>query len=170
MSPLITEFEAIVVEELEVLERLLNCLQSEREAMVAFDLQLITNSQKLKQELLLQIQVLEASRRGTMEKIGTGLGYRGCPTVQYIVDHLSDAAQAARLAHSLSCLRSMAQAVQELNEDHRHYIAHSLTTVQQSLALLDMMQGQVTQVGYTKQGTMQREVSREPSTVMSHSV
>lgn len=154
MKELYREFEAILVEESDVLEGLMANLQKEREAIVSYDMEMIASVYKSKHEQLLQVQVLEASRRSVMQQIGQQLGFNGYPTASYLVERAPEKALADRIEQQLSCLRSLAQAVQELNDLQRDYVAHSLDTVQASLTLIDAVRGQGTKT-YGENGLLQ---------------
>lgn len=169
MELLVNEFAAIVAEESDVLELLLHNLQQEREAIVTFDLERITALQKAKHELLLQIEVLETSRRGIMQRLATMFGVTGYPTAAFIIERIPDRALAERVDQQLSCLRSMAQAVQELNDSQRHFVTHSLNEVQASLGLLEALRGQGQYACYGSNGQV-NDRAGQTSSVVSRSV
>lgn len=160
----IDEVESIVVEEVEVLGFLIECLKKEREAIIDYDLKTLTEVFKSKHENLVRIEVLETSRRGLVKKLGK--------TLMEILEEPSSPIsndQADRIRHTLSCLRSMAQAVQEFNNGQREYILHSLYDVQTTLSLLDTLKGRGLTACYDGQGIVKSN-RESASSVMSRSV
>lgn len=166
MTQTIDDLEAVLSEEMEVLRHLIDCLKSERESIVNFDLKAMTEAYKIKYQKILQIKMIETSRRDLLKKLGQPL--------EEVLKSTSQV-QAERIRHSLSCVRSMAQVVQEFNEIQKQYIAYSLYNVQSSLALMEALQGKGSVRCYDEKGTMASQGSQSSQSsidarVMSRSV
>ena len=157
---LLDAFEAILVEELEVLDQLIGCLQKEREAIIGFDLKAITAAYKSKHQKIAHLETIETSRRDVLRNIGS------LETSLSALEkkNAAGALQVQRIRHQLSCLRSISQAAQEFNQIQRHYISHTLANVQTSLNLMEHIQGNLP--CYNERGENYGQDAR----VMSHNV
>ncbi len=167
---LLKQLEMVMLELLDALGSLVQSLQQEREAVVEYNLKLIAEAGRAKQENLKRVQAIESARHDLMMKIGQELGCQGKPSTDFIVAQLADQIQAEKIRHYVSCIRSMAQAAQELNTDQRRYLAHSLNFVQQSLTLIENLQGKGLCSGYTKNGTLSGTVVQLSSATMDRTV
>lgn len=154
IEQLITTWEELLAEQVGTLEQLTEVLQDEREAIITFDLLQITAVTRRKETLLNQIQAFESSRRAVTVRLGVALALPGMPGNHALVSALPDSAAAQRIRHQLSCVKSLAQAVMELNESQRRFVAHSLVDVEQSLALIHSLQGATAGAYYNKEGVM----------------
>lgn len=138
MTPnLLSELEGVLQELISTLDNLVSCLKDEREAIVEFDLHKIKDAYKRKNELLLRIRYLEGTKSVLVASLSREMGYESSPTLQFLLEKLEDRAAVESIRHKSSCLKSLAQAAQEFNEDQRRYIAHSLSGVQSSMAILN---------------------------------
>ncbi len=151
----ICKFEGILEELKGAMEEFVESLRQEREAIIDFDLEKITSSYKVKHEHLLRVEAIESLRQQILKEMSAGLGYRGSQVVEAVLGYVSSPARVEKIRTNLSCIRSMAQAAQELNETQRRYIVHSLDTVQTSLMLLDSLQGKGRYQCYDRQGGVQ---------------
>ncbi|MBI4239273.1 MAG: flagellar export chaperone FlgN [Deltaproteobacteria bacterium] len=168
LEALLEEWDGILSEEVEVLSQLIDLYKREREAIIGMDLEGLTVVTKQKHEQILRTQVLETSRRGMTERLGRLVAIPNDVTSERILQAISATALTTQIRHRLSCLRSMAQAVLELNEGQRRYIAHSISGVEASLELLTMLSGGQR---YTASGVMDsRERVTSMGTQMNHSV
>lgn len=167
LEALLQEWDSILDEEVEVLSQLIDLYKQEREAIIGMDLEGLTVVTKQKHEQILRTQVLETSRRGMTERLGRLLHIAHDVTSERILQAITPNAATTQIRHRLSCLRSMAQAVLELNQGQRRYIAHSLSGVEASLELLTTLSGGQR---YTAAGVMDnQERVTSMGTQMNHS-
>jgi len=162
----IDEIEAILGEETEVLGNLVDCLKAERLSIVAYDLKAITETCQIKNQNLIRIKTIEASRRELLKKLGLPLE-KALASISRV--------QAERVRQRLAHVRSMAQMVREFNEIQKRYVAYSLYNVQASLALMEALQGKGSVRCYDERGAMSSQgsphsISSSEARVMSRSV
>lgn len=168
---LMIEWEAILQEQEEVLAQLAELLKQEKEAVITMDLPAITAIEKSKHEQLLQIQVLETSNRGMMQRITKHLGVPGILPIDKILLRVPKSAATARIEHLISCIKSLTQGVSELNESHRRFLAHSLANVEASLSLIAVATGSARAACYTASGAMTSDGRMSTTlTAMDHTV
>jgi len=170
MTPLVlNELETLLEEMKGALNLLVEHLQAEREAIVEFDLKKIQAAHKAKYEVVIQIQSLEASRKNLIEKLREEMGLKGSFRLEFLLERLSHSAQVEKIRDQSSCIRSIAAAAQEFNENQRDYLACSLQHIQASLVLLDRLQGTATFQGYGPEGGL-AYTSASQSRIMNRAV
>ncbi len=118
----------------------MSLVKEEREAIVDFNLQTITQTSRRKNNLLLKLRALESAKVVCTQKIASSLGLKGSPRISEIIRHIDDPEMAQALESKISCVKSLAQAAQEVNEIQRLYVLSSLNGVQSSLAILGQFQ------------------------------
>ncbi len=140
-SHLLVEIESLLVELRDTLGSLIDCLKHEREAVIEYDLKVLAETQREKNRLLSKVKTLEYGRQNLMLGLRKAYNLTEESNVDYLLAQVGDQQVAERIRHHLSCVKSLAQAAQEFNESQRQFLAHSLASVQASLALLDSLQG-----------------------------
>jgi hypothetical protein len=161
---LISDYESNLEGLTKELDLLVELLREEREAIVEYDLKKITAIYKRKNDSLNKIQNIERNKDTATELLATHFGFKGRPSSNWIVEKITDPTIAERIKSRLSCLKSLAQAVQEFNESQRQYVARSLQDVRTSLSLLGQLRGKNTE-SYTRDGV----IDNEKTTTINHS-
>lgn len=137
-------------------------LRQEREAIIEFDLEKIKQSHEKKYEALNVIQSLEKARQESVVGLMQESGLQGVPSqkiLNAVLEKCCTQGQMENIQNLLSCIRSIAQAAQEFNENQRQYLVHSLENIHTSLMLLDSLQGKGKFQCYNPQGGMQNSFS-----------
>ncbi len=160
---LLSELEGVLQELITSLDNLVISLKDEREAIVEFDLHKIKDVYKRKNELLLKIRYLEGTKTVLVTALSKDMGYESSPSLQFLLERIEDRDAVDIIQHKISCLKSLAQAAQEFNEDQRRYIAHSLSGVQSSMTILNQALGKSASYGPE---AVPSTAKRGPSAVM----
>ncbi len=161
---------SVLTEELELLQGLQETLQHEREALIFFNTATLTELATRKRKQLVQLESLEAARAEVLTKIGPTIGFPGKPTIDIVISRIDDASVVAQIRHLLSCLKSIAQAVHELNMSQRDFVACSLAGVENALLLLDNLQRQSLGACYDQQGGNQVAEGPKQSMLMDQRI
>lgn len=138
---LLSEFESVIVELREVLDKLLQSLQEERIAIIEYDVEGISKSHQNKSKYLMRMQTLGKSRNDILHRLQKEMGLSPETGIKEILENYGDQIQSDRILHQVSCVKSLAQAAEEFNESQRRYLSHTLSKVQANLSLLESLQG-----------------------------
>ncbi len=155
MELLLQHLESNLDALMESLNALVEDLRLEREAIIEFNLKRIQEAYQHKHKTLLRIKSLENIRQAMIQKIKEELLEVESAPIESVLNRITNAEQAERIRDRFSCIRSMAQAAQEFNENQRQYLVRSLRSVQSSLSLLESIQGRSHLHCYNDQGYMQ---------------
>jgi len=167
LSQNLKKFDSVLQELISTLDALAESLRAEREAIIEYNLKKLTEVYKSKSDQLSKIQSLNQSRQTVLQALGNELGFPGAPTTDWLIRHIPDPTEAERMRQRVSCLKSLAQAIQEFNETQKQYIVHSLNSVEASLNLLDSLQGRNRQsICYNKEGMTGNSIVQNISRVM----
>lgn len=150
---LIQNLDQVLGQLIQQLNILVECLKKEREVIIDYNLNEIIKVTQEKQQCLLAIQAIERERAEIVAQISQELGLKATLKMEKLLDYFPSE-YIEVIKDRLSCVKSLAQAVQEFNESQRQYLEHSLKQVQQSLDLIQNLQGRGTNPGYTKDGSL----------------
>ncbi len=150
-----------------LLEDMVEALQREREAIIEFDLEKIKKTYRQKHEKLLQIERLDLERQEMFDVLRQAAGLSRRAAMEEVLSAALPQESADGIRDRLSCIRSIAQAIQELNDEQRKYVIHSMETIQAPLKMMDSLQGGGKFQGYSEKGLME---SGAPQLAVSRSV
>lgn len=137
---LIDESDCILKDLIVVLDELMCLMKEEHECVITYNISKIYELNKKKNDLLLKIKVLESAKDISMQKIARALGIQGQVSSKFIIERIPDKQRAEDLSQKISCLVSLAQAVQEFNDIQREYIQLSLNTIHAEMMILGQME------------------------------
>ncbi len=166
----LSEYEAVLVEVLEAISALLECMKAEREAMVFLDTARLMDTYKEKHSILVRLDTLEKSRSELTGILAQHLRLVKGAGTREIMQHLETSEQTKRIGHCLSCIKSIAQAVQELNAGQRKFAAYSLSDIETSMTLIDKLQKSVRNPCYDEKGSVQERHGGMTNTMMDRTI
>lgn len=170
INQLSKNLEKVFEELITVLDGLSESLKVEREAIVEFDLKKINSVFKQKTAQINKAQSLQHIQKEALSKLAKSLDIRGVPTFKAVFDKLPDKKYAQHLQDRFSCVKSLAQAVQELNETQRQYLAYSIHQIQSSLQITSALKGQAnTESCYDKNGHVGASKQKKANALMNRS-
>ncbi len=110
-------------------------LRRQKQAVVHWDLEVITKEQRIHNQLIVRLRVFDAARRTAEEKISQKLGYRGRMSLKSILQTITDPL-ARDIQHAFDNLIAIAGSVKELYQENQKYLSHALEGVEMSLSVL----------------------------------
>lgn len=132
---LILEVKVVLQEQVSVLKSMLEIMQEERELLVQFRPQQLTELNKRKELLAQQHAQLERNRQGLSEALVKMLGLQEEPSLKELAD-LAGGQLGQELLRIRSTLSALADGIGELNKINQSLIEHSIRSVKSSVAFL----------------------------------
>lgn len=151
---------ANLMEEIALFEELRSTLEDERSYLVDLDADSLSHTTRRKESLLLRHQQIELARRelgAQFHQLGAGLDETSALSAVATVAMEAGIPDASALESLRLKLRSLVDAVREMNELNRGFVAHSLLCVQGSLHLIRKTATELESQGQTYKPTGQLE-------------
>ncbi len=118
---------------------LLSVLRSEKRALVAADSDLLNETAKEKETVLLKIKLLEEERSSALADLCREMAIGDdIPDLPRLVERLP-APEAARLSKCHETLSALVASVQELNRSNGALLTHGLSLIRGSMRMLDQL-------------------------------
>jgi len=139
MNFLLDNLLDVLNEEMGFYRQLILSLQKEKKAVVDSKIEVLNEAGKEKENQLLKIRILEEERVKIIEELACKLGH---PCQEITLSELSQIIKepyAERLSSCCSNLKSLLQSIQEINQDNKMLITHSIELVKGSLNLLNQL-------------------------------
>ena len=137
MNVLLNKFLCMLEDETDFYRSLLLVAQKENRAIVDLKLKKLNEVVKEKENLFMDIQILEKQRLCILEEIANTIGcqYQGLTLSK--LSQLIEEPYSTKLNTCRSNLLVLTQTIQKVNNRNKNLIVHSLKLVRGSLALLD---------------------------------
>jgi flagellar biosynthesis/type III secretory pathway chaperone len=121
----------------ELYQSLFRVLQNEKDAVVGLNLQQLNEACKAKDNLLLKLRILEEQREQIMDRLTAELG-RSTPGLTITeLSLLVDQPYAERLRERSTDLLALIQALQDITQQNKFLMSHSMQLIQGSYNLLN---------------------------------
>ena len=133
----LNELSGLLEQETELYQALLAAIDTEKQAVIAADLEKLNETTKAKENLLLKLRILDEQRSHVLRKLAVLLGQ---PEDALSLKHLSQMvapAHASRLKRCRTKLLSLIAKIQAANSQNRALFSHSLELVKGSMNLLN---------------------------------
>ena len=118
-----------------LLRELGDSLLRQRAAIVHWDLKALTTEQKIHNQLIARLRVMDTARISALERFSKRLGIAGRPSVQSLAAALAPGT-CRNIEIAFEKLLAVAGAVSELYNENQKYLSHSLEGVEMSLGVL----------------------------------
>ena len=135
----LNELSGLLEQETELYQALLAAIDTEKQAVIAADLEKLNETTKAKENLLLKLRILDEQRSHVLRKLAVLLGQ---PEDALSLKHLSQMvapAHASRLKRCRTKLLSLIAKIQAANSQNRALFSHSLELVKGSMNLLNSL-------------------------------
>ncbi|MDY6949944.1 MAG: flagellar protein FlgN [Thermodesulfobacteriota bacterium] len=140
MQLLLGKFLGLLDDEIGLYGTLLLTLQREKRAVVASNLNALSESSKEKESLFLKIRILEEQRLALIGRLAQELAQEAQSLTLTKLAQLVEEPYATGIRNRQSSFLSLAQSIQEINLSNKALLDHSLDVVRGSLSLLhDLM-------------------------------
>jgi flagellar biosynthesis/type III secretory pathway chaperone len=138
MEELLKKFLGLLEGETALYRSLLLVLQKEKRAVVDSELDVLNESSKEKENLILKIRILEEQRDHLQRNLADFLGYsNGQALSMSALVQAVEEPYSSRLKSCCSNLLTLTQSIQEVNNSNKFLIMNSLELVRGSLTLLN---------------------------------
>ena len=137
MEAIVEKLSALLEDEVTLFRTMLTIVQAEKEAVIHADQIAVSQICRRKENLILKIKIIEAQRERLMERAGIQLGL-SLPdiTLHALSQHVGQL-QADRLRANGAELKSLMQAIGELNAHNVSLLTHSMELITGSLNFLE---------------------------------
>ncbi|MDX1709116.1 MAG: flagellar protein FlgN [Desulfobacterales bacterium] len=152
MEHLLNKLIGLLTHATELYQALLGVVQNEKEAVVGLNLKQLNEACKAKDNLLLKLRILEEQRQQVMDRVADELG---CSAQRLTLTRLSQQvapSYARRLLDRSTDLLALIQILQEVTQQNKSLMTHSMQLIQGSYNLLNNLM--VTHPVYFRSGTM----------------
>lgn len=137
MEHLLNKLIGVLAHATELYQALLGVVQNEKEAVVGLNLKQLNEACKAKDNILLKLRILEEQRQQVMERIAAELG---CSARGLTLTRLSqqvDKFYARQLLDRSTDLLALIQTLQEVTQQNKSLMSHSMQLIQGSRNLLN---------------------------------
>lgn len=137
MEHLLNKLIGLLAHATELYQELLGVVQNEKEAVVGLNLKQLNEACKAKDNLLLKLRILEEQRQQVMDRIADELG---CSPQGLTLTRLSEQVEpsyARRLLDRSTDLLALIQTLQEVTQQNKSLMSHSMQLIQGSCNLLN---------------------------------
>ena len=154
MENLLDNLIRLLVHATELYQSLLRVVETEKDAVVGLNLKQLNEVCKAKDNVLLKLRILEEQRHQVMKRIAAELGR---PPEGLTLTRLSekvDESYARRLLDCSTDLRALIETLQEVTQQNKSLMSHSMQLIQGSYNLLNNLL--VDRPVYYRSGAMER--------------
>ena len=137
LNGLLTKLSELLEQESELYQALLAAIDEEKRAVIASNLAQLSESTKVKENLLLKLRILDEQRSHLLRKLADLLGEPGETLSLKKLSQMVEAPHAARLERCRTRLVSLIGNIQATNHRNRDLFSHSLDLVKGSMNLLN---------------------------------
>ena len=137
MEHLLNKLIGLLAHATEIYQALLQVVQNEKDAVVGLNLKQLNEACKTKDNLLLKLRILEEQRQQVMDRVADELG---CSSLGLTITQLSqqvDESYARRLLDRCTDLLSLIQTLQDVTQQNKSLMSHSMQLIQGSCNLLN---------------------------------
>ncbi len=137
MEHLLSKLIGLLTHATEIYQSLLQVVQNEKDAVVGLNLKQLNEACKTKDNLLLKLRILEEQRQQVMDRVADELGCssRGLTLTQ--LAQQVDESWARRLLDRCTDLIALIQTLQDVTQQNRTLMSHSMQLIQGSCNLLN---------------------------------
>lgn len=137
MEHLLNKLIGLLAHATEIYQALLQVVQNEKDAVVGLNLKQLNEACKTKDNLLLKLRILEEQRQQVMDRVADELG---CSSWGLTITQLSqqvDESYARRLLDRCTDLLALIQTLQDVTQQNKSLMSHSMQLIQGSCNLLN---------------------------------
>lgn len=137
MEHLLNKLIGLLAHATEIYQSLLQVVQNEKDAVVGLNLKQLNEACKTKDNLLLKLRILEEQRQQVMDRLADELG---CSSQGLTLTQLSqqvDESHARRLLDRCTDLLALIQTLQDVTQQNKSLMSHSMQLIQGSCNLLN---------------------------------
>ena len=137
MEHLLNKLIGLLAHATEIYQALLQVVQNEKDAVVGLNLKQLNEACKTKDNLLLKLRILEEQRQQVMDRVADELG---CSSRGLTLTQLSqqvDESYARRLLDRCTDLLALIQTLQDVTQQNKSLMSHSMQLIQGSCNLLN---------------------------------
>ncbi len=137
MEHLLNKLIGLLTHATELYQSLLGVVQNEKDAVVGLNLKQLNEACKAKDNLLLKLRILEEQRQHVMDRVADELG---CSSQGLTLTRLAqqvDESYARRLLDRSTDLLALIQILQDVTQQNKSLISHSMQLIQGSCNLLN---------------------------------
>ncbi len=137
MEHLLNKLIGLLAHATEIYQSLLRVVQNEKDAVVGLNLKQLNMACKTKDNLLLKLRILEEQRQQVMDRVADELG---CSSRGLTLTQLSqqvDESYARRLLDRCTDLLALIQTLQDVTQQNKSLMSHSMQLIQGSCNLLN---------------------------------
>jgi len=130
------ELKVVLEQEASILSNLLELMHAERELLIKFQIDNLSEVNKNKELLVLQHSYIDQGRRKLTGRLAEELGSDEDPTLSLLIGSL-EGKTASSLSTTAENLRQLVQAIQKMSAENCHLIEASLQSVRGTLAQIE---------------------------------
>jgi flagellar biosynthesis/type III secretory pathway chaperone len=139
LQDVLSNFLDLLQEEVLLCQRLLTILKEERKALVLHALEDIIESTKQKETCLLELKLVEASRRALVDRLARVFQMEPGELDLFKLCSMADLPYSVQLQTGLLELNEIARQIQDFNRKNRAFLQSSLGRVQNCLSFLSTL-------------------------------